>query len=462
LCEAPNSAGGTWNQKGIILFSPDCCGPIHRISDAGGAPTAVTSLDVSRQETGHVFPSFLPDGNHFLYLVQSEKAENRGIWVGSLDGKVSRQILATFSSVRFAPPGYLLFVRDRTLMAQPFDAEALQLTGDALPIAERVQQYLYRAGIAAFSVSDTGVLVFRSGTGYVTQLTWLDRSGKLQEPFGRPGAYVDPELSPDGNFVAVELEDESGGRDIWLMDVLRGTSSRFTFDAGAEVYPLWAPDGSWLAFSSLRFGLVRHYRRRISGTGDEELPLGPGSSKELVDRSSDGRFLLYNDHDASTGSGLWTLPLFGDRKPQPFLQTRFITRHARFSPEARWVAYVSGESGRLEVYVESFPIPSGKKQISIDGGTQPRWRRDGRELFFLAADGKLMAVPIKGDAALEIGAPAALFEAHIGAPFGDASTFLERQQYDVTPNGERFLINRASSEALPITVVLNWTAGLKP
>lgn len=462
LCEAPVSGGGTWNRNGVILFAPDWYSPIYRVPADGGVPTAVTSLDPARQETGHSFPFFLPDGNHFLYVVRSRIAENDGIWAGSLDGKVSKRVLATFTSAQYAPPGYFLFERDGALLAQRFDAVNLDLTGAALPIAEQVQHaLLYGFGKAAFSASDTGVLVFRTGAGYLSQLTWVDRSGRLQEPVGPSGAYLDPELSPDGRHVAVGLFDEKSGRDIWLMDLLRGTSTRFTFEADREIFPLWGPDGRWLVFSSgagwQEGGDYTFHRRRIGGTEDEAFPLEPGKGRIVLDLSSDGRFLLYYNTDAP--SGFWTLPLFGERKPRPFLKAPRDAQ-ARFSPDSRWVAYVSDESGRPEVYVESFPAPTGKRQISIHGGAQPRWRRDGKELFFIAADGRLMAVPIRGDAALEFGTPAALFDARIGAPidFGTGA----RQQYDVSADGQRFLINMVSSEPSPITVALNWTAGLKP
>jgi Tol biopolymer transport system component len=249
-----------------------------------------------------------------------------------------------------------------------------------------------------------------------------------------------------------------------LMDLLRGTSTRFIFEGDEDFSPLWSPDGTWLAWSSGSGpqGSLWDYtlhRRRIGGTKDEAWPLEPGGQGVLMDLSSDGRFLLYFDGIATTGAGLWTLPLFGERTPQPFLKS-MSAAHARISPDSRWAAYTSDASGRPEVYVESFPAPNGARQISIDGGTQPRWRRDGKELFFVAADGKLMAVSIRGDAGLEIGAPAALFDARIGTPSGSLGA-IARQQYDVSADGQRFLINRTSSEPSPITVVLNWTAGLK-
>ncbi len=462
LCEASNLTGGTWNREGVILFSPDADSPIYRVLAAGGVPAAVTSLDVSRQETAHRFPSFLPDGDHFLYVVQSGNDANNGIWVGSLSGKDQRRILPTLSSVRYAPPGFLLFVRERTLIAQRFDAHSLKLMGDAFPIAEGVQHWIWGLGNAGFSVSETGVLVFRSGAGYATQLTWFDRSGKSLESVGRPGAYLDPELSPDGKYVAVALEDERMARDIWLVDLLRGASTRFTFDEGEEKDPLWAPDGSWLAFSSRRIGRPdRHIRRGVSGAGDEALNLESAQSAGLMDVSSDGRYLLYGC-TFDTGCGLWILPLEGDRKPHPFMQTPFFAQNARFSPDVRWIAYVSNESGRNEVYLDSFPTMTRKRQVSIDGGIQPRWRRDGRELYFLGGDGALMAVPIESSADLELGAPVALFKVSVGTPTAGQITIIDRQQYDVTADGQRFLLNLTSSEVFPITVVLNWAADLKP
>ena len=465
LCDASTSGGGAWNQRGVIVFTPDWNSPIYRVPADGGVPTAVTSLDPTRQETGHSFPSFLPDGNHFLYVVKSRIEENNGIWVGSLESKVSKRILATLTSAQYAPPGYLLFERDGTLLAQRFDATSLELTGAALPIASGVQSaLLYGFGKAAFSASDTGVLAFRTGAGFLTQLTWLDRSGKSQEPVGPPGAYLDPELSPDGNHVAVALMDENGGRDLWLTDLRRGTSTRFSFEADREMFPVWGPDGSWLAFNSGSgweggWGDFTYPRRRIGGTEEKALPLEPGRNRILLDLSSDGRSILYYDGNGQAGPGLWSLPLLGEGKPQPFVRISNLTQ-ARFSPDSRWVAYVDDESGRPEVYVDNFPTPNDKRQISINGGKQPRWRRDGRELFFIAADGRLMAVPIRGGTVLEIGTPVALFDAHIGINMGDPGG--GRHQYDVSADGQRFLINMTSSEPSPLTVVLNWTVGLKP
>ena len=463
LAEAATGFGnGSWNPEGVVLFTPaGSGGGIHRVSAAGGATTAITTLNTSRQETGHLWPHFLPDGNHFLYLAQSSNPENNAIWVGSLDEKDSKLLLAANSFVQYAPPGYLLFARERTLLAQPFDADALELTGEALPIAEEVQQNMGN-GRAAFAVSQNGVLAYRSRGIVNTQLTWFDRTGKSLGQLGPPGSNDDPELSPDGKRLAVERQDAQGAWDIWLADLVRGTSTRFTFDPASDYLPLWSPDGSQLAFSSNRMGRIFNlYQKPSSGAGNEELLLQSEVNKYVMDGSSDGRFLIYSNQDPKTRHDLWVLPLSGDRKPFLFLQTQFEEYHARFSPDGRWTAYISNESGKYEVYVQSFPKPSGKWQVSTNGGIQPRWRRDGKELFYLGLDGKLMAVAVKSDATLEIGAPTALFEAR--TLYGTAVNISARQEYDVTGDGQRFLLNVDLSDdaSNPITVVLNWTAGLQ-
>ena len=461
LCDA-SGAGGSWNREGVVLFSSRSS-PVHRVSAAGGTPTAVTVLDASRQQTSHLWPHFLPDGNHFLYLARSPIAENNAIWVGSLDGKDPKQLLSANSSVQYAPPGYLLFVRDRTLMAQPFDAETLELTGDAFPVAERVQHNLYGDGRAAFAVSQTGLLAFRTGSGQKTQLTWFDRGGETLGAVGEAGPYYCPELSPDGTRLAVELEEaESVGTDIWLMDLLRGGSSRITFDPGHDVLPLWSPDGSWLAFSSDRMGDIDNiFQTRANGAGDDELFFGSEKEKAPWDWSSDGRFLLFTTRPRGRDP-CGPCPCSGiESRSRSCRPGSTSITPGSLRTDGGLPTYPTSRAGtRSTSRASQNRVASARSRLN--GGIQPRWRRDGRELFFLAADGKLMAVPLRGDAALEIGTPAALFEARLGGfKGGDRVSFNGRQEYDVTADGQRFLLNLDASEALPITVVLNWTAGLE-
>jgi Tol biopolymer transport system component len=251
-----------------------------------------------------------------------------------------------------------------------------------------------------------------------------------------------------------------GNQDVWLIDVGRGVTSRFTFGAAANIGPVWSPDGSWIVFSSNRKGTGNLYQKASSGAGSDELLLESSLQKVPIDWSPDGRFLLYMQVDPKTGLDLWVLPLFGERKPFPFVNTSFDERNGKFSPDGRQVAYQCDESGRFEVYVQPFPGPGGKSQVSTGGGIEPRWRRDGKELFYIAPDGKLMAAPIQGAGqTLEAGAPVALFQTRIVG----GGTAISKQQYAVAPDGQRFLINITADEstASPITIVTNWTAGLK-
>jgi Tol biopolymer transport system component len=457
LAETTETTRGTWSAEGVVLFTRD--NTIHRVSAAGGTATPVTTLDASRQETDHAFPHFLPDGNHFLYLARSSNPENNAIRVGSLDGTESKLLLAGNSTPLYAPPGYLLFAQDQTLMAQPFDADALELTGEAVPVVEEVQHYQVNGRVGA-TVSENGVLAYRNPGAIVkTQLTWFDRGGRPLGQLGPPGPNDDPELSPDGKRLAVERQDAQSSWDTWLVELERETSTRFTFDSRADIVPLWSPDGGLVAFASNRTNRIYNlYQRRSSGAGNDELLFESGTTKIPMDWSADGRYLIYSNADPKTRRDLWVLPMFGDRKPILFLQTPFEEYHARFSPNGRWIAYISNESGTYQVYVQSFPEPSGKWMASTNGGIQPRWRRDGKELFYLALDGKLMAVPVGGTTAPEFGAPAALFEARTRR--GTTVIFTARQEYDVTADGQRFLLNVDLSDeaASPISVVLNWTA----
>jgi hypothetical protein len=417
--------------------------------------------DMSGREIPASFPRFLPDDRHFLFFGGPQG--QRGVYVGSLASTSATYLLRSKFRAAYAPPGYLLFMRDdHALMAQPFDARRLALTGDPALVVERVfgEEFV---GYNSFSVSSNGALAFVDQSIANTQLTWFDRRGR---PLGTIGSlelsdHQTPQLSPDGRRVAI-ARGFTSSEDVWLLDVADGTSSRLTFDPAADDTPLWSPDGTRVVFQSDRKdGRVRVYQRRANGAGSDDLLFEEATgSVNLQDWSSDGRFLVYAAIGEKRHQDLWVLPLTGDRQPFPLLQTDFNESQAQVSPNGRWIAYTSDETGRGEVYVQSFPHAGSKRQVSSAGGVQPRWRRDGQELFYLALDAELMAVPVKSEADIEIGRANALFRTQLptwatGGPAG------WRTSYDVAADGQRFLLNNPPEHHdPPIRVILNWQAAL--
>ncbi len=460
LCEGllPTPGGGSWNRDGIILFGTEF-GVIHRVAAEGGVPIPVTKLDPSRKEISHRWPYFLPDGRHFLYFTTNTAMdEQSGAYIGSLDSEKPRFLLRTESNAIYAPPGYLLTVRDRTLMAYPFDAKQLKVTGDALPVVENVAVNMNgRRG--AFSVSENAVVAYLGGA-HGSQLIWFDRSGKQGEQLGEHASYKWPQISPDGQKVAVGIADpRTGNQDVWVYDVQRGMRTRLTFEDSQENIPIWSPDGSRIAFASDRTGRFDLYQKASSGVGRDELVVSSEGEKYPHSWSPDGRYIGYNRYDLKAGYRSWIVPLFGDRKPFAFFRSELVggfQGFPAFSPDGRWLAYTSDESGRLEVFVAPFPTPSTKLQVSTAGGMVPRWRRDGGELFYLALDRKVMAAELtETNSSLKVSAVRPLFHARSVGP-GDGP-------YDVSADGQRFLVNTVPEQAAsaPITVVQNWTAGLK-
>jgi serine/threonine protein kinase len=449
LCDASNGHGGAWNREDVIIFAPSANGPLFRVPAAGGAASPLTELDKSRHEVAHRHPYFLPDGRHFLYLAVSSKIENSGIFVASLDSKDRQFLIASSLKAAFAPPDRLLYMRESTLMAQRFDPKRLELSGDPYPVAEDVGSSAANS-VAGFTVSDTGTLAYRTGAnGTNNYLKWFDRSGKESPALETPGAYRNPALSPDLQHIAV-VKRESGTGDLWILDLVRGTTTRFTVDPGDEDTPLWSPDGSRIVFRSNRSGTYDLYVKSSSGVVQEELLLKSEHPKYASDWSADGRFLLYVEGDPQTGNDIWVLPLTGDRKPEPVVRTQFAEALPKFSPDGRWIAYTSNESGRTEIYMQGFPKAASRTQISTAGGTLPHWRRDGKELFFTSVNGEMMAVDIgfAADGGLKAGRPTKLFSV---SALG---------WWNVTPDGQRFLINTLGQQTTgvvtPITAVLNW------
>ena len=469
LCDVPRTRGGSWGRDNVIVFSPSNTGiSIQKVSAAGGVAS-----DVTKTKGDQRHPVFLPDGRRFLYLARGLTPGKNGIYVSSLDGAENRRILGDVSGMVFAPasngggkPGHILFVRENTLMAQPFDAGSAQPTGEVFPVADGVS-LTTNVSYAPATVSDNGVLLYLSGgvAGGASQIAWYDRSGKLLGPVSAPGNVSVPAISPDEKSVAFQRANGSAS-DLWLRDLSRATETRFTSDASFSSEPIWSPKGDRIVFTSNRNGLgFNLYQKAASGGGQDEVLVTNGNYKSPTQWSRDGRFIVYWEQDPKTKSDLWVLPMEGpqkERKPVPFLQTEFKELFGQLSPDSHWMAYTSDQSGRFEVYVRPYPRAEGQWTISVAGGEQPRWRGDSKELFFWAADGKMMAVPVKAAAGptptFDAGAPVTLFDAHRtpgGGRFG----------YDVTGDGKRFLIVTTSSPvpppSPPLNVVVNWNAALK-
>ena len=458
LCDASATLRpvGSWSRQGLILFNSFDRRGLFQVPANGGEPRPVTLIDASRHEIFHAWPQFLPDSRHFIYLVQSTLPENTGIYVGSLDSRERKRLMNTSSLSAYAGvtsgSGYLLFMHAATLMAQAFDARKQEMQGEAFPVAEDVRLPPTPApGFAAISVSGKRVLAYQALGQATTELVWFDRAGRRVGMVAEAANYSVPALSPDEKTLAVtRIDPHVGTRDLWLFDLARGTPSRFTFDPAEETNPTWSPDGAEIAFSSYQKGPLDIYLKAARGPGNAEPLLESGPHKLMERWSPDGRFILYE----SEGK-LWALSLDGERK-QLILFTTSGESRPDITPNMRWMAYQSNESGRNEVYVQSFPPAGGKWQVSTAGGEEPYWRRDGRELFYVAGK-RLMAVEVKTDGQIfQLGRPKPLFDVRL-----EMET--RRSRYQVAANGQRFLVNvpLESTLSAPITVVTNWTAGLK-
>jgi eukaryotic-like serine/threonine-protein kinase len=459
LCDAPNGRGGTWNRDGVILFTPDALQGLFRVSSWGGSPVELTKPDRSRFQASHRWPVFLPDGKHFLYLASnfSGQLEYNAIFLGSLDSQETRLLVNTSANAAYAEPGYLLYLRDNALVAQPFDRRRYVLSGEPHTLNDDVL-YTPLVDRAVFSVSSGGVLVTQTGKGAaLSQLMWFDRTGKSAGSVGVPGSYNNVRLSPDGHRIATDQTDTDGRNiDIWVHEPVRRMVTRLTFDPSLDEAPIWSPDGKQILFTSNRKQLGFHfYLKNADGSGFEEevADLGPGLLANAWDWSRDGKYALIRK-----GIELWYFS-WSERVAKPLLQAKWTARNAQFSPDGRWVAYASNETGRMEIYVSAFPIANGKWQVSSAGGQEPRWRQDGRELFYLSAEGKLMAVAVTAGASFEAGLPTVLFQTHRRQPVSAQDFF----SYDVSGDGQKFLIATRVDEAnsAPLTVLLNWTSEME-
>ena len=463
LCDAPAGRGGAWGATGTIVFAPDTTSGLARVDAAGGTRVALSTLD--GRETSHRWPDFLPDGNHFLYFAHGSTSADGGIYLAALDSKERKLLLRNDSNAIYAAPGFLLFVRDNTLMAQRFNPRSLSLEGEAKPLADHVavNTDTWRSVLTA---SENGELLYQHGAaGGGSQLFWFDPSGKQGElVLPETADYYNPVLSPDASKLAFVLENNGIG-DIWVLDLARHTKTRITFGPQYSGWPVWWPDGKSIVFDYGSSGSEDSlYRQNADGTGSKEKLLEtPGIIEIPFSVSPDGRYIAYmrRDPKSRTGNDIWALPMFpdnsGDQKPFPVVATNFVDVTPSFSPDGKWLAYANDETGRFEVYIQPFPSGAGRWQVSTGGGARPNWRKDGKELFFFSIDQQMMAVDVnqKG-ASLQLGAPHALFKAAtVNGPSGP---------YAVSADGKKFIMNTILPQSItePLTLITNWPADLKP
>jgi Tol biopolymer transport system component/predicted Ser/Thr protein kinase len=450
---------GAWNKDDVIVFSNRV--GLYRVPAGGGVAVQITAVDPAR-EVLHYAPSFLPDGKHFVYTRRLRDPKQSAVCLGSVDETPDKQtcqpLTHAYWGARYAPSadrdsGYLLFVRNETLMAQPFDNRRLALTGQPAPLAEQIGDG------RAFSVSNNGVLVYRRNE-LSMQLTWFDREGRNLGTAGDPDSYRAVSLSPDQTHAALLKGGVDQASSIWLMDLGRGTSNILSFGPESDTSPVWSRDGSHIVFSSNREGTFNVYGWAVNGAKSAEALLQSNEHKFATSWSTDGRFLLYTVFDAKTKNDIWVLPMQGEKKPVAFLVTEFNEASARFSPDGNWVAYASDESGRSEVYVRRFTLNTliktgdsgGKWLISGTSGDLPAWRSDGRELFYQRLDGTLMAVEIDTSPAFRAGVP---------RPLALRTEMDRGLLWAPSDDGKRFLMLLDKSKQEPYTVVLNWQVGLK-
>jgi hypothetical protein len=451
LAEIPTTASnGAWTADGMIVFAYRATGPLERMPAGGGPSTVLTSL--AEGEIRHYAPRLLPGSRQFLFASYGASTGAPGaLWLGSLDGNRPRRIAefdaATESPAEFLASDWLVRVKGSVLAAQRFNVSTGQLSGDPVTLARPVGIDSYTR-FGSFSVSPTGTVAWRSSAGGSRQLLWFNRAGRNLGALGAAddSSLVYPEISPDGKRVAV-ARGLNGSRDIWIQESTR--ASRFTFDPADDAFPIWSPDGSRVVFMSRHPGIGDLYQKPADGSGSDQLLLQSEESKVPCSWSPDGRFILYMS--TQNNFDLMILPLFGDRKPYPFLSTPFTETQGVFSPDGKWVAYQSNEAGRFEIYVRPFPGPGGQWQISTGGGTSPRWRSDGKELYYLTPDNKLMSAAATAQGGtFQPGTPEVLFQTH-------AARTTNKPQYDVSRDG-RFLIDSELEDAVtePIHLLLNW------
>jgi serine/threonine protein kinase len=455
LCDAQTGRGGTWNKDGVIIFTPSghLGVGLYRISASGGTPTQITVPDKNLNEDSHRWPQFLPDGIHYLYsaIHLSGRRDLSSVFVGALNSNEKRLVTKASANVAYIAP-YLLFYRDQTLFGQHFDTKTSQLAGEPIPILTDVQ-YSPRISRAVFAASNTHLLVAqKAGDTGASQFLWFNRQGQEIGTPLKPGIYGNMMLSPNGKTVASDTTDPaSQNTDIWTYELDTQSAKRLTFDPAIDSVPIWSPDGTRMVFASNRGVIFDLYLKDTNGAQEEKSIPQDGPDRFPSDWSRDGKYVLYE-----RGTDLWlvTIP---ELRATPFLKSSSTLKNGQFSPDGKWVAYSSNESGRWEVYVTSFPEAHGKWQVSNAGGDQPRWRSDGKELFYLGPDSRMMAVPVKTGANFDAGTPTALFQANPRELVATSEQF----SYDVSKDGQKFLINTQLKTGMaPMSVILNWSAKL--
>jgi serine/threonine protein kinase/Tol biopolymer transport system component len=460
ICDLSGDAiGGSWNRDNVIIFGT-LGGGLMCVSGNGGTVSPVTRLNPEREERYHVSPTFLPDGHHFLYFSTSVNPENTGVYLGSLDAKpeeqAAKQLVKASCAASYMPatdyvPGQLIFMRDQILKAQPFDDKQMELIGESVSVVDNVGSFY---GNGYFSVSASGVLSYRPGEGITNggkyELVWMDREGKKIGSVSQAGQYSNFRLSADEKKIVFHHTESGSHADVYVLDLIHDVTSRLTFNAAIENLPIWSPDGLQILFPSNRNGYFDLYLKAATGAGQEELLVKLGTPTGWgTDWSRDGRFILYQIPGDKTGQDLWIAPQFDDQKPFPYLQSQFNEQGGMFSPDGKWIAYVSDETDRNEIYVQSFPLSGAKFQVSSGGGSEPSWSTDGKELFYVAADSSLMALPVKLSPIFERGQPKRLMSVPV-------------QGYAVSSDSKRFLIlnptEEETAQSIAIRVILNWTS----
>ncbi|HXW06431.1 MAG TPA: protein kinase [Vicinamibacterales bacterium] len=466
IADAPEPRGGTWSPDGTIFFARNIEDGIYRVDAAGGEVRTVTVLDRDKRQNSHRWPQILPDGRGLLYLARSALAEHQGLYAGTPDSNDWKLVVRTpfAGQVTVAHPGgwprpntsHLLYIRETTLMAQRFDLDQLELRGQPVPLAHSVATYVNRGVFTAAG----DVLAYSVGSQ--PRPAWFDRKGEFLQTMTSPTASH-PSLSKDARFIAFDrIDAASGAGDIWLEDRARGVTTRLTSHPGFDWIPIWSPDGSRIAFASNREGTMDLYIKPVDGSEPERLLLKSDERKVPTGWSGDGAVLLFEQETVTNGWDIWALPMNGSGQPFPVLQSEFNETQAVLSPDGLWLAYTSDETGEPQIYLKGFPegIAAGAlgtqrpERVSPRGGVQPQWRVDGRALFYIAGDQRLMAVSVGTGTANPLALPTPLFATGLGGP--------TETNYAVTPDGERFLLAKSGSERpAPLQLILNWSAGLQ-
>ena len=455
ICEFPRGADGVWGTSAMILFDGATGDSIQVVAAGGGTPKPASKLDRSRGETVHGWPHFLPDGRKFVFIRYSSGQADE-IHLGELGSFETTKLTEADSRLEYVEPGYLIFEHNSTLLARPFDADAGQFSGDPFPLAEGIGTG--GTGLAHFSGSSNGTLIYTGEDVAEPELVWFDRSGHRLETIGEQARYSRPALSPDGKRAIVAIEDPTSGTDdVWMIDMVRGVTSRFTFDPGDDTAPLWSPDGMRIMFNSDRDEKNAIYSKNASGTGAvEKIVDSSGRSIEAMGWSPDGTVI--SGHVLAEGTS-WDVVTFptGGGELTSHVSGEFVEAWGNFSPDGRYLAYASNETGRYEIYLMTYPDAAGKWQVSSDGGTEPFWRGDGRELFYISVDRRLMAVDMTPGDPIGIGTPHKLFDAPV------PRSLATRNRFVPAADGQRFLLiaNLQQEDVSPITVVLNWTSELQ-